>query len=344
MSFDAYIEKNKQALFNYRKNLTRLGNNDITISPRSTINISLSIYYCGSEECQPGFTWGPKLLDHCILYYVYDGQGTLNVSGKEYYIKKGNGFLVPRNALTSFKSDAKLPLKITWVGFYGYLADLYLIRANLTEQSPVFKYDQDDFFYESFRKMIEASKRRFNRYCDMMSLLYGMMSRLLTIAVDSRQYELVDTKELYLRKALEYIDMNYTTKMSIQDLANHVGLDRKYLYSLFKKHLGESPQNYIIKYRVDIAADLLAHTKESVSNIAASVGYDNPFHFSKIFKRMRSISPTEYRQLENVEVEKEKFQSIDNVDELKKILEEKTDTIKELNQKIEELKSVIIHT
>ena len=121
-----------------------------SLASRSTINISLSIYYCGSEEFESSSTWGPKVVDHFILYYVYDGKGTLNVGNRTYALKKGDGFFVPKDVLTSFKAEKKNPLKAAWVGFYGYLAEGYLKRCHLTENHPIFSCEKDDFFLDSF--------------------------------------------------------------------------------------------------------------------------------------------------------------------------------------------------
>ncbi|MCH4888596.1 AraC family transcriptional regulator [Acidaminobacter sp. JC074] len=336
-TIDSLIEDGKGYLM--------LGNNHIIISTRSTINISLCIYYCGSEETKPGAVWGPKVLDHFVLYYVYEGSGTITVKDKTFDVKKGQGFLIPKNALTSYKSDENNPLKLVWVGFYGFLAELYLLRAGLSETTPIFDYHADDFFLDHFKEMIEVSKRGYNRYCRMMSILYSMMSKLLDIASEQQEGEFKESVELYLRRALEFIEMNYQSKLTIENLSKHVGLDRKYLYSIFKKHVGESPQEYLINYRMTMARNLLENSTLSISNIAHSVGYSNPFHFSKIFKNLSGVSPSAYRDDFKLSHESdESYDGIENNEELKRIIKEKEDQIKQLNNKIDELKSVIINS
>ncbi len=315
-----------------------LGNNHIIISTRSTINISLGIYACGSEIMRPNMVWGPKVLDSYILYYVYEGKGILEVGGEKFSVQKGQGFLIPRNVLSSFTADEEEPMKTVWVDFNGYLAEVYLLRAKLSEHSPIFTYDEDDFFLVKFKEMVKASKRRFNRYCTMMSILYQMFAKLLDIANSTEGGEIKDTTELYLRRALEFIEMNYTTKLTIDNLSKHVGLDRKYLYSIFKKRVGESPQEYLINYRMDMAGRLLENSNLSVSNIARSVGYSNPFHFSKIFKNVKKVPPTQFRENFRTELmESKKYNDIDDKEELLKIIKEKDSIIYHQKCQIDEL-------
>lgn len=314
-----------------------LGNNDIFIASRSTINISLSIYYCGSEEFSQGAQWGPKVVDHFVLYYIYEGKGILNVGNRTYALKAGDGFLVPKDVLTGFTADKKNPLKAVWVGFYGYLAEGYLKRCHLTKNHPIFCYNDDDFFYRSFHDMIQISKRKHNRYCNMMAILYDIIGKLIDITSDHHiALRHSEPTEMYLRKALEFVDMNYSKKVSVQDISDHVGVDRKYLHKIFKDILDKSPQTYLIEYRVKKACELLKTTELSVANISLSVGYNDVFHFSKIFKRVMDVSPSGYRlryelsEESNVVVESTERQP-----------EKDDDTLQDQKAVIMEMKSVI---
>lgn len=313
-----------------------LGNNDIFISSRSVINLTLCLYYCGSKVGEPSATWGPNVVDHFILCYVFGGKGVLEVDGKAHPVKKGQGFLVSTKVLTSYRSDVKEPLELAWVGFYGYQAESYLNRANLNADHPVFTYDKDDFFMTCFQDMIDVSKRGANRYCKMVSILYLIMAKLIDIStVKNPYFSSADAVELYLRKALEYIDMNYANKMTIKDISSHVGLDRKYLYSIFKYNLDKSPQEYLINYRVGRATDLLKDQSLPISDVARSVGYNDPFHFSKIFKKITGISPTHFRNTEfAVADDLESYSNNEYIEELKQIIEQKNSLIAELRESL----------
>lgn len=73
-------------------------------------------------------------------------------------------------------------------------------------------------------------------------------------------------------------------------------LDRSYFGKIFKKVLGQPPQEFLIHYRMAKAADALIIGSESIGDIGASVGYPNLLHFSRAFKGVYGMPPREYRQ------------------------------------------------
>ena len=102
---------------------------------------------------------------------------------------------------------------------------------------------------------------------------------------------------VYFEQCLSYIADHYDSAVTVQDIADSINIDRTYLYKLFKKHLGISPQAYLLNYRIDKACDLLRTTARSVTDIAYSVGFRDYSDFSRQFKAHRKISPTTYRQM-----------------------------------------------
>ncbi len=74
------------------------------------------------------------------------------------------------------------------------------------------------------------------------------------------------------------------------------GLSESYFYLLFKRSIGLSPVEYRNRIRVNTACSLLEGTSMSIDEISASVGFDTPFYFSRIFKKIMGHSPRQYRQ------------------------------------------------
>ena len=114
----------------------------------------------------------------------------------------------------------------------------------------------------------------------------------------ARLPEKSSTKEEHVKKALEYITMNYSRKISITEIARNVGLDRSYLYSLFSEYVNASPQEYLISFRMEKASDLMHAPTLAIGDIARSVGYEDPLMFSKAFKKIKGLSPREYRKMQ----------------------------------------------
>ena len=101
--------------------------------------------------------------------------------------------------------------------------------------------------------------------------------------------------EVYVQRAISFIDMNYAT-IRVSDVVEYIGFTRSYFTTIFRKHSGISPQEYLMQCRFKNGCRLLTETDYPVQKIAEQVGYDDPLAFSKAFKKTYKISPTEYRK------------------------------------------------
>ena len=99
-----------------------------------------------------------------------------------------------------------------------------------------------------------------------------------------------------MKEALTYIESNFQNDISIEEIAAVCGLNRSYFGKVFRETMGESPQAFLLHYRMARAAQLLKETRLSVGEIAQQVSYDNQLHFSRAFKNVHGVSPREYRQ------------------------------------------------
>jgi two-component system response regulator YesN len=101
--------------------------------------------------------------------------------------------------------------------------------------------------------------------------------------------------EVYIEKALEYIDKNYNKDINMAVVSNYVSLNYSYFSTIFKKHIEMNFLDYLNKIRIEKAKEYLKRVDYKIYEIAEEVGYKNPKHFSKIFKKIEKITPIEYR-------------------------------------------------
>ena len=106
-------------------------------------------------------------------------------------------------------------------------------------------------------------------------------------------------REFYIHEALEFIEHNFQNNISVEDMADVCGLNRSYFGKIFKEALGVPPQEFLLKYRMEKATELLKLTKLSVGDISSAVGYDNQLHFSRAFKNIYGVSPRQWRTEQN---------------------------------------------
>ena len=128
----------------------------------------------------------------------------------------------------------------------------------------------------------------------MNSILYEYLF-LLASKFPREQYTPGEKQINYVEEALTYLESNYACNVSVQDLADSIGLNRSYLHRLFKSAIGSSVQEYLLDLRIRKACALLKSTELPVSIISLSVGYEDTLYFSRLFKRKKGVSPSQYR-------------------------------------------------
>lgn len=94
---------------------------------------------------------------------------------------------------------------------------------------------------------------------------------------------------------LDYIKKNYTHDISMQDVAMAMNYSDAYFCKLFKQCFGQNFTSYLTQYRINEAKKLLAVPSNHIKNIGMMVGYSDSNYFTKVFKRISGMSPTEYR-------------------------------------------------
>lgn len=100
---------------------------------------------------------------------------------------------------------------------------------------------------------------------------------------------------LLVKRAVAYMQQHHARALSRQEIAEVIGVSKNYLSQIFQHELGISPWEYLNRYRVSQAKALLTNTNESVTTVAAMVGFDDPAYFSRVFRKHAGASPREYR-------------------------------------------------
>ncbi len=118
--------------------------------------------------------------------------------------------------------------------------------------------------------------------------------------LEAKEQELkkADRHEYTVQRIEDYIIKNISVPMSNQILSEKFGLVPSYLSKLFREFKGVTPTDYIINLRIELAKNILTEHPELLSkDVASRIGYDDPFYFSKIFKKVTGVAPSEYRSL-----------------------------------------------
>ena len=133
-----------------------------------------------------------------------------------------------------------------------------------------------------------------------MYLNQGLLYRYFSLLLDDMEVRFGSNtgRNRIVSQAVRHIEECYSDpSVRVAQIARSVNVERGYLYSLFMKHLGLSPQEYLLKFRLTKATDMLNHTDFPIEKIASDCGYQDPVTFSKAFRKMFGAPPGRYRRL-----------------------------------------------
>ena len=108
-----------------------------------------------------------------------------------------------------------------------------------------------------------------------------------------------------IRLSLESMHKDLSYPWTIEELAQRAGMSRAHFAAKFKQSTGETPLHYLTLLRVQAARELMATTDLSLESIATQLGYQDPFGFSKAFKRLTGESPRDFRKQDRLTQEAE---------------------------------------
>lgn len=230
----------------------------------------------GYESCAPAHFYGPAVRTHWLLHYVVAGSGRFEREGKSYSLSAGDLFVIPPYMETYYQADEQDPWQYIWIGFTT--ADP--LPAPLSE--PVLRLPGAGAIFEEMKgcKRLENGRSAF-----LAARLWELFSLLLEQG--GREID-------YVEKALSCIHSEYMNPITVQQIADRLSLDRCYFSTIFKERTGLPPLQYLIRLRMEKAAELMVDYGESASTAGASVGYPDLYHFSKAFKAHFGLSPRAY--------------------------------------------------
>lgn len=259
-------------------------------------NFEMNVDECGIEQGIPGLGYNYEVLKNVVIHYVTKGYGTFKFNGKVYNLKKGDIFILLKGMQVEYVASIDDPWEYYWIGFSGSNANEYLNRTSITN-SCVANCGENSKIPQIILNMCEISKTYNPSSSDDILLLKELYSLLYALIEEfPKPFEYKD-KELhtYIQDALNFINSNYMHSITVQEIADYVNLSRSYLYKMFIKNLGISPQRYLINLRMYKATLLLKSTKLPIGEVASSVGYSDSLLFSKTFSKHFSMSPLNYR-------------------------------------------------
>ena len=234
----------------------------------------LSPIFFGAEACAKNHSFGPHTRNYYIIHFCLRGCGKLKDKFGEHNISAGQLFIIRPNEITTYTADSVTPWEYVWLAFEGKIAN-------------VFNTDRSVYHYpkEIEQIILALFKKEESSPYIFISLLYQLIYSIFSNKSDNSDV---------ISKVIQYINFNYMTEITIKNLSLQFNFEQSYLYRLFKKKTKMSIKEYIIKTRMEQAKILLS-LGYTVSNTAFAVGYNDPFNFSKSYKKYFGTTPISHK-------------------------------------------------
>lgn len=251
---------------------------------------ALNLYYGGWEICCPMHTFGPAIRQHYLVHYVTRGKGRLWMNDTCYVIEKDTMFLIRPGITCVYQADKDDPWEYCWICIDGYDVENMLNNSGFDKVNPLFFDKSNGEVRDAMLNFIfYFSKYKNNEYM-LLSRLYNIFGHM-KIQMKKQQ-----AKSIHVERAIDYIYENYSKNISVTDIAEYLGIDRTYLYRLFKEEYDMSPQKYLLNFRLKTAMNKLEGGNMYIADIAYSCGFNDASAFCHQFKKVYKDTPLNYRR------------------------------------------------
>lgn len=236
-----------------------------------------------------------RCAEHIVIICV-QGSGACQMEGQTHRVRAGEVVVVPAGVPHRYQADHADPWTIWWVHVTGRDADELLGATRATTSAPVFRLAE----VTRASGLVDSILRRMETDETMTSLVAasGLAWHLLTVlAADGRPLQSQGRSDP-IPEVVAHIRENVSDRLSVPDLAALAGWSTSHFSAVFRKATGYGVLEYQTRLRMALARSLLDTTDRTIASIAAQVGYPDGLYFSRQFRRIHHVSPTEYRNRE----------------------------------------------
>lgn len=247
----------------------------------SSISESLSVS-CFILETNPENMKNKIHLKEHHLFLITQGNGTININGKEYPFNSGTLLFAFSNETFTASFDGEC--QYMYIRFSGFRSDELFRR---------FEINKNNRSFIGFDGLIPLWQESLSR-ADSSSIDLAAESMLLYTF--SRFSGDTAKRNSLVNKIISISEESFTdTTLTINTIAEQISYNPKYISHIFKEKMGIGYSEYLRTLRIKFAVSLFEHGIDSVKNVALLSGFSDPLYFSTVFKKSTGLSPKEYK-------------------------------------------------
>lgn len=281
------------------------GKHEIAFSPDFPLTLDSFIF-------SAHYPLTPSYHNYLEICYVYEGNGIFTMEDQSVPVQKGDMFIVGPHRMHLLEALPRQKIKMLVAFFlpdliyhpgidnqcYDYVrlfqssSKTAFILPGSNEQNGLLLQLMCSMFYydQNRRKYYQWAIR--NALCEILLILLNCFDDRLS-AEDFREKNKLAMRRL--ETVFSFIHQNFQDPTTINQLAKSAHMSPAYLSRYFSKTVGMTLMEYIQRFRIDKAKDMLIHSGEPITQVAFLVGFDSLNYFDRIFKRYTHLSPSEFR-------------------------------------------------
>lgn len=271
--------------------------NALAVNPLSQGLYPLGIGYYQSAK---GHSMSRDDHDDYLLIYCLDGSGKLTLDGKNYRVTAGDLFVIPKGLSHHYETHNKNPWTIYWVHFDGqdaehFIAHLYQNKNRL--KNPIIRLGIHAKLTSEFGALLESRQSIYdlNAFISASNHLRQILAYIAQLQPLERQRQSADSFDLEAIHSLMQTRLH--EQLDLETLAQQINLSKYHFVKRYKELTGTTPINHFIHLKIERACYLLDVTPKNINEIAFALGYEDAYYFSRIFKKIMGVSPSQYRKM-----------------------------------------------
>ena len=235
-------------------------------------------------------------LDYQLLY-VASGKTHFLINGEDRVVTAGHMVLYLPRQEQDYVYYGKDKPEVYWVHFTGSEVKNILRHYDIPMDDNVFYCGVVSTYAYLFKEMIHELQTCRVGFQELLT----MYLRQIFLLIQRSRLEQKLAVSTYMQEEMEnarrYFNEHYNEAINIEEFAASRSMSVSWFLRNFKQVTGMSPMHYILTSRINNAVSLLETTDYNVTEISTIVGYENPMYFSRLFKKQKGVSPTDYRRL-----------------------------------------------
>ena len=260
--------------------------------PRGT---KLAVVCGGAEHCAPDYEIRRDTFPFYSLEYVARGEGRLKLGRSTHELKPGIVFAYGPGIRQHITSNPQKPLVKYFADFAGTQSAQWLQRSGLAagKVSQVFPPNEIEPLFDELIRSGQRGTRHAPELCRQLLGCLGIKlleARAPVQSTDSPAFTTYQT-------CRQFIAEHFHRLRTLEQIGRECHVGTAYLCRLFRRYDHQSPYLFLTRLKMNVAAEQLSSPGALVKNVAADLGFLNPFHFSRVFKSVFAVAPETFRRL-----------------------------------------------